>query len=198
MARPQVQNATEMFWFSVSSVVPAKLKTEQKRQQMTAARVAQYNQEIVRSGMLSSVPGMSLVDIHALSASCGPACTEDGIHFSNHTYDTAVQVGYSGLSLLVTTLVMATRGSFLPPGSSPLAPIMHRCSSQRIGLRPEGHCSPRWCPSCCAVQVLLNMLRRGWCSSGTVVAGPHGCLGNGQPWQGVCKNQVATAGHGHP
>lgn len=85
-ARPEA-----MFWFSVTQVATAKLRTEEKRRQMTLANVAKYNSQITASGLLEAAP-VHVVDMHALTHSCGPSCTEDGIHFSNSTYDVAMQV----------------------------------------------------------------------------------------------------------
>jgi hypothetical protein len=79
----------EAFWLSVTSVVPSKLKTDQKRQMMTPANVAGYNDAIRRSGVASKA---TLIDMHSLSASCGALCTEDGIHYGNATYDAVIQV----------------------------------------------------------------------------------------------------------
>mmetsp|Transcript_46244 Transcript_46244/g.117063 ORF Transcript_46244/g.117063 Transcript_46244/m.117063 type:complete len:378 (+) Transcript_46244:446-1579(+) len=80
-----------MFWFSVTHIVTAKLRTEQKRQQMTLANVDAYNTAIASSDILAAAP-LAMVDVTRLTGACGQSCTEDGIHFSDSTYDAAMQV----------------------------------------------------------------------------------------------------------
>lgn len=87
----QNRHAVDMFWFSVTRIEPSKLRTEEKRRQMTVANVAKYNHQIIVSDILNAAE-VHVVDMHALTGSCGQSCTADGVHFSNATYNVAIQV----------------------------------------------------------------------------------------------------------
>jgi hypothetical protein len=68
------------------------LKTEEKRRMMTNSQVAAYNvAAIERSGLVRPRGPLQLLDLHTLTAGCGDACTVDGIHYNNATYDAALQ-----------------------------------------------------------------------------------------------------------
>lgn len=68
------------------------LKTEEKRRKMTDSQVAAYNAAAIeRSGLVRPRGRLQLLDLHTLTAGCGDACTGDGIHYNNATYDTALQ-----------------------------------------------------------------------------------------------------------
>ena len=41
----------------------------------------------------------ALLDLRRVTAGCGPACTFDGLHYGNATYDTAVQFMAAHLAL---------------------------------------------------------------------------------------------------
>lgn len=148
-----VAQAPPVSYFSISEVYPPKLKTEDKREHLTPARVDAYNYAIANSAVLSPDGPFHLIDIHSLTrgalpsctapacpawcsgvsmllatlfmhpmgckhlacsrhaykavknmgrcAECGPECTHDGLHYSNMTYDTAVQVWANTLRSLL-------------------------------------------------------------------------------------------------
>ncbi|KAK9784750.1 hypothetical protein WJX73_000604 [Symbiochloris irregularis] len=78
--------------FSITEVYPPRLRTEEKRQHLTLPMVDAYNQAIAASGILAPPGTMTLIDMHHLTQGCGPTCTHDGLHYSNMTYDAAVQI----------------------------------------------------------------------------------------------------------
>lgn len=88
-----------MQFLSITEVYPAKLKTEEKRQALTLRRVDEYNQCIQGSRILLPDGPFSLIDMHRLTQGCGPDCTHDGLHYSNTTYDAALQIWINNLQL---------------------------------------------------------------------------------------------------
>lgn len=110
---------------SLTEVYPPKLRSEEKRQRMTYANVDAYNSALAASGLLVPHGPMYLLDVHHLTqgvvrtaavraapkglchdqhlgiaAGCGPRCTADGIHYSNATYDAALQIWGNNLRAL--------------------------------------------------------------------------------------------------
>ncbi|CAL5218696.1 g407 [Coccomyxa viridis] len=91
-------------FFSISEVYPPKLKTEEKRLHLTLESVDLYNRAIQDAGLLVPDGALYLVDMHHLTQGCGPSCTHDGLHYSNATYDAALQIWANNyLSLLSAT-----------------------------------------------------------------------------------------------
>jgi len=88
----------QLWWTSVSAVVPARLQTAEKRARMTPANIADYNAATTRA-LLDGDSLFRLIDMHHLTASCGAKCTTDGIHYVDATYAAAVQVLLSSASL---------------------------------------------------------------------------------------------------
>ncbi len=97
------------FWMTTTALVTQKLLTEEKRAQLTPERIRAYD-EAARTAQLLGPDGLCLpldvysitrgapchmwVSTHAADAhapDCGASCTEDGMHFSNTTYDALVQ-----------------------------------------------------------------------------------------------------------
>ncbi|KAK9832424.1 hypothetical protein WJX74_009685 [Apatococcus lobatus] len=85
--------------FSISEVYPPKFKTEEKRAHMTLGEVDAYNRAIMNSSVLVPSGPLHLLDMHHLTQGCGPACTHDGLHYSNATYDAAMQIWANHLLL---------------------------------------------------------------------------------------------------
>ncbi|CAL8470181.1 g9723 [Coccomyxa elongata] len=88
----KVAAAPPMSFFSISEVFPPKLKTEEKRKHLTYQNVDFYNEAIQESGLLVPDGALYLVDLHHLTQGCGPTCSHDGLHYSNATYDAALQI----------------------------------------------------------------------------------------------------------
>ncbi|KAK9825359.1 hypothetical protein WJX81_003344 [Elliptochloris bilobata] len=93
--------APPVSYCSISEVYPPKLKTEDKREHLTPARVDAYNLAIANNDVLYPSGPFHMLDIHRLTQGCGPDCTHDGLHYSNATYDTAVQVWANTLRSLL-------------------------------------------------------------------------------------------------
>lgn len=89
----------QMHFLSITEVFPPKLKTDEKKQALTLQRVDEYNQCILDSHMLLPAGPFGLVDMHHLTRGCGPDCTHDGLHYSNTTYDAALQIWANSLQL---------------------------------------------------------------------------------------------------
>lgn len=77
---------------AVPAVVHARLKDAGKRATMTPARVDAFNAALDAVFGGGRVAGASLVDAHRATASAGPACTDDGIHYAPAVYDGVLQV----------------------------------------------------------------------------------------------------------
>jgi len=92
--------AMTTFWMSASAVVPAKLKTEQKRQMMTPERVRTYNWRMGAAGILRPRGPAHLLEMYRITAECGPGCTEDGIHYNNATYGVTLQKALNAVRFL--------------------------------------------------------------------------------------------------
>mmetsp|Transcript_1538 Transcript_1538/g.4445 ORF Transcript_1538/g.4445 Transcript_1538/m.4445 type:complete len:394 (+) Transcript_1538:507-1688(+) len=123
LAHVKRSHPPQMFWLTVTRVVPDKLNTEEKRQQMTLENIHLYNEEIQKSG-IQDVPGLNIIDMHHLTASCGASCTEDGIHYSNSTYDIVSQVFLNMIHYLhcSASAPTAAESQRCPPaGSLPLS-----------------------------------------------------------------------------
>ncbi|KAL3149930.1 hypothetical protein ABBQ38_013293 [Trebouxia sp. C0009 RCD-2024] len=88
-----------MHFLSITEVYPAKLRSEEKRQALTLQRVDEYNQCIQDSHTLLPAGPFSLIDMHHLTQGCGLDCTHDGLHYSNTTYDAALQIWINSLQL---------------------------------------------------------------------------------------------------
>lgn len=106
---------TVAFWANAARVVPEKLKDPRKIAAMTPEAIARYNLA-ARSERAGMLPSGSLVgalderrfpesdvlgphgspcvpvDMEELTRGCGAACTEDGIHYDETTYDAAAQI----------------------------------------------------------------------------------------------------------
>jgi hypothetical protein len=87
-----------LMWMTPTAVAGAKLLTPEKRAALTEAAVAAYRQRGERL-LLPRGPCLPL-DVHAVTAGCGPACTADGLHFRNSTYDALVQIWANQLRIL--------------------------------------------------------------------------------------------------
>ena len=70
-----VMQAPPVSYFSMSEVYPPKLKTEDKREHLTPARVDAYNSAIANSAVLSPDGPFHLIDIHSLTQGALPVCT---------------------------------------------------------------------------------------------------------------------------
>jgi hypothetical protein len=106
---------TVAFWVNAARVVPEKLTDPKKIAAMTPEAIARYNLA-ARSERAGMVPSGKLtgamdeqrfrqsdelgphgspcvpVDMEELTRGCGAACTEDGIHYDDITYDAAAQI----------------------------------------------------------------------------------------------------------
>ena len=70
--RGVVMQAPPVSYFSISEVYPPKLKTEDKREHLTPARVDAYNRAIANSAILSPDGPFHLIDIHGLTQGALP------------------------------------------------------------------------------------------------------------------------------
>lgn len=98
-SQPPAWRAPLLAMFSITEVYPPRLKTDEKRQHLTLALVDAYNEIIGDSGILAPAGPVFLIDVHRLTKGCGPTCTLDGLHYSNTTYDAAVQILANNLRL---------------------------------------------------------------------------------------------------
>ena len=103
-----------IFWMSTTALITPKLLTEEKRARLTADQIDSYITAAAAVLSLPAGPPCQLLDVHRLTAgafpqlhmlrppSCGPthsarspacgaACSEDGMHFHNATYDVLLQ-----------------------------------------------------------------------------------------------------------
>ena len=91
-------------------MVGSKLKTEQKKLRMTADSVAAYNAR--QQALLAPLGPCFLLDMHRLSAGCSQECTEDGIHYSDATFDASLQQWAAAL------WTMETERGWCPPAAA--------------------------------------------------------------------------------
>ena len=116
------------FWTTTGALRPEKYTSEHKSRMMTPSMAERFNLAARRSGLLPPVktarrskrssaaartgfepptsaksprrpPPCVPLDMEPLTRGCGPACTEDGIHYDNTTYDAAAQIVFNGVRL---------------------------------------------------------------------------------------------------
>lgn len=86
------------FWLGSPTLINRMLNTEEKKVKMTDAMYAAYEREMYRSKLLRQSGGPAfLLDIKLLSQKCGDRCTEDGMHYNNAVYGTAVHIMLNAL-----------------------------------------------------------------------------------------------------
>ncbi|OIT27860.1 PREDICTED: uncharacterized protein LOC109213388 [Nicotiana attenuata] len=86
------------FWLGMPKLINSMLNTDEKRENMTDVMWQAYTDELYGSKLLRQSGGsLLLLDIHALSNSCGARCTTDGMHYHGIVYEAAVHVMLNGL-----------------------------------------------------------------------------------------------------
>ncbi|XP_075106491.1 protein ALTERED XYLOGLUCAN 9-like [Nicotiana tabacum] len=86
------------FWLEMPKLINSMLNTDEKREKMTDVTWQAYTDELYSSKLLRQSGGpLWLLDIHALSNSCGARCTTDGMHYHGVVYEAAVHVMLNGL-----------------------------------------------------------------------------------------------------
>ncbi|XP_020243563.1 LOW QUALITY PROTEIN: uncharacterized protein LOC109821818 [Asparagus officinalis] len=86
------------FWLGLPELVETMLNTEEKRLNMNRTMQESYRAELGKSGMLKRDGGQFLlIDVGFLSRECGAMCTEDGMHYDQRVYDSAVQIMLNAL-----------------------------------------------------------------------------------------------------
>ncbi|KAK9808799.1 hypothetical protein WJX72_003900 [[Myrmecia] bisecta] len=80
-----------------------RLKTADKQQHLTQDSVDGYNSAIINSQILLPDGPFFLLDMHRLSQGCGAQCTHDGLHYSNATYDAALQIWVNNVRLYLAS-----------------------------------------------------------------------------------------------
>ncbi|XP_074334708.1 protein ALTERED XYLOGLUCAN 9 [Apium graveolens] len=86
------------FWLGSPTLINRMLNTEEKKVKMTDAMYAAYEREMYQSKLLRQSGGPAfLLDIKLLSQKCGDRCTEDGMHYNNAVYETAVHIMLNAL-----------------------------------------------------------------------------------------------------
>lgn len=87
-----------LFWLGMPTLINSMLNTEEKREKMNNLAFYSYNMELHKSRILRQAGGhFLLLDIHSLTQSCGPQCTEDGMHYDGAVYNAAVQIVLNAL-----------------------------------------------------------------------------------------------------
>ncbi|KAL2521964.1 hypothetical protein Fot_25887 [Forsythia ovata] len=82
-----------LFWLGMPTLINSKLKTEEKRHNLTEPRRIRYDNKVNGSKLLNKFGGPFLkLDIQLLSELCGPQCTKDGLHYDEIVYDIAIQI----------------------------------------------------------------------------------------------------------
>ncbi|KAF8018628.1 hypothetical protein BT93_H3503 [Corymbia citriodora subsp. variegata] len=82
-----------LFWLGMPNLINSMLNTEEKREKMNDVAFYSYSMELHKSRILRQAGGhFLLLDIHSLTQSCGPQCTEDGMHYDGAVYNAAVQI----------------------------------------------------------------------------------------------------------
>ncbi|XP_078445745.1 protein ALTERED XYLOGLUCAN 9-like [Wolffia australiana] len=88
-----------LFWLGLARVVKGRLGTEEKRERMGGEAWEAYERAARGSGLLREEGGpFVLVDLGGLTAGCGEACAEDGLHYVEGVYEAAVQVLLNSLA----------------------------------------------------------------------------------------------------
>lgn len=86
------------FWLGSPTLINRMLNTEEKKVKMTDAMYAAYEREMYKSKVLRQSGGPAfLLDVKLLSQKCGDQCTEDGMHYKNAVYETAVHIMLNAL-----------------------------------------------------------------------------------------------------
>lgn len=86
-----------MFWTSPPKLLTQRLNTPRKREKLTRATLDRYSVALRRSGLLGPDGPCLDVDLAPLSEGCGPGCSQDGMHYSDETYEAGVQVMLNAL-----------------------------------------------------------------------------------------------------
>ncbi|KAJ6396543.1 hypothetical protein OIU77_021553 [Salix suchowensis] len=82
-----------LFWLGMPTLINAMLNTEEKREKMNDKIWHAYYGALHNSRILRSYGGpLLLLDIQSLSWTCGPRCTNDGMHYDGTVYEAAVHI----------------------------------------------------------------------------------------------------------
>ncbi|KAK9950735.1 hypothetical protein M0R45_006207 [Rubus argutus] len=94
-ARP----SPHLFWVGMPTLINSMLNTEEKREKMTDALRAAYDEQLRKSNLLrkSSNGPFLLLDIESLSWNCGVRCTVDGMHYDLYVYEAALHIMLNAL-----------------------------------------------------------------------------------------------------
>lgn len=87
------------FWQSTTALVNDKLPSEKKRVALTVDRAAEFDADAAKALLLPAGPCLPL-DVHGVTSGCGPACSNDGMHYSNATFDVLLQQWGATLSFV--------------------------------------------------------------------------------------------------
>lgn len=87
-----------LFWLGTPTLINRMLNTEEKKEKMTDAMYAAYEREMYKSKLLRQSGGPAfLLNIKLLGKKCGDRCTEDGMHYKDAVYETAVHIMLNAL-----------------------------------------------------------------------------------------------------
>ena len=133
-SRPAMQ-APPVSYFSISEVYPPKLKTADKREHLTPARVDAYNQAIADSAVLSPDGPFHLIDIHSLTQGAPHSCVQP-LHVQPGRHTFVLSIGRPDVAILWVVGVLSEQQfrTAMPPA---LFPGLNGLSLRRV--RPGVH-----------------------------------------------------------
>lgn len=98
---PQAGLAPLCFWATTTALVGRQLNSDEKRDRLTPAAVDAYNRAPGTAQLLVPRGPCHVLDVHRVTRGCGAACTLDGMHYSNTTYDVLLQLWLNAAVALV-------------------------------------------------------------------------------------------------
>ncbi|KAL6225719.1 hypothetical protein ACLB2K_004568 [Fragaria x ananassa] len=94
LARPP----PHLFWIGMPTLINSMLNSEEKRDKMTDALRAAYDEQLRQSNLVRQSSGpFLLLDVESLSWNCGVRCTEDGMHYDMPVYEAALHIMLNAL-----------------------------------------------------------------------------------------------------
>ncbi|XP_050368594.1 protein ALTERED XYLOGLUCAN 9 [Argentina anserina] len=92
LARPP----PHLFWIGMPTLINSMLNSEEKRERMTDALRAAYEEQLRESSLVRNGPFL-LLDVESLSWNCGVRCTADGMHYDRPVYEAALHIMLNAL-----------------------------------------------------------------------------------------------------